>query len=191
VPRGDDHRRAQPRRHHRNRHLRSLLLSDPTPHRATVADLEDIGLFGALDDSILATLAERLHIEALDGGTVVFEAGERGRTLFVILEGELELVKKSKRGRPVPVTILGPGDWFGELSLLDVMPRAVTARTRQPCRLLTLTSSDLDALYRQDLKAYALLVMNLARQLSRKLRVAETILADTVTSVMDPDDDGT
>ena len=59
----------------------------------------------------------------------------------------------------------------------------------QPCRLLTLTSGDLDALYRRDLKAYALLVMNLARQLSRKLRVAETILADTVTSVMDPTDD--
>ncbi len=98
-------------------------------------------------------------------------------------------MKKSKRGRPVRVTSLSRADWFGELSLLDVMPRAVTARALQPCRLLTLTSGDLDALYRRDLKAYALLVMNLARQLSRKLRVAETILADTVTSVMDPTDD--
>lgn len=86
------------------------------------------------------------------------------------------------------MTVLGRGDWFGEVALLDVMPRAATARARQPCRLLTVTSSDLDALYRQDLKAYALLVMNLARQLSRKLRVAESLLAETATPAVDPDD---
>jgi len=159
------------------------------PASVTPAELETIGLFGALDDRTLATLAERLRVQAVDEGAEVFEAGERGRTLYVILDGEVELLKKSKRGRNVPVAVLGRGDWCGELSLLDVMPRAVTARARKPSRLLTLTSSDLDALYRRDLKAYALLVMNLARQLSRKLRVAETILADTVTSVMDQYDD--
>lgn len=98
-------------------------------------------------------------------------------------------MKKSKRGRAVPLTVLQPGDWFGELSLLAVMPRAATARAKRASRLLTLTSADLDALYRQDLKAYALLVMNLARQLSRKLRVAESILAEAVTSMMDPTDE--
>lgn len=187
-------RRHQPRgaespRRHRDGHLRSLLLSDAPPPRASVAELEGIGLFGALDDRILTTLAERLHIETFAADDVVFEAGERGRTLYVVLEGELELVKKSKRGRAVPLTVLQPGDWFGELSLLAVMPRAATARAKRASRLLTLTSADLDALYRQDLKAYALLVMNLARQLSRKLRVAESILAEAVTSMMDPTDE--
>ena len=146
-------------------------------------------MFGALDDDTLTTLAERLSVTTVDTGDVVFEAGQRGRTLYVILEGELELVKTSKHGRAVPVSVLEKGDWCGELSLLDVMPRAVTARARRPGRLLTLTATDLEAIYRQDMRAYALLVMNLARQLSRKLRVAESILADTITSAMDADED--
>lgn len=161
----------------------------PVASHVTVAELEGLGLFGALDDAIVASLAERLTVLPVDEGDIVFREGERGRSMFVVLEGELELIKKSRHGRLVPVATLDKGDWFGEKALLDIMPRAATARARTPARLLELKASDLDALYRRDLKAYSLLVMNLARQLSRKLRAAESILADTITSVMDHHDD--
>jgi CRP-like cAMP-binding protein len=169
--------------------VRSLHLTLTGDRNIDVAELQTLGLFGALSDEILGKLAERLGVTDVAEHDIVFEEGQRGRAMYVVLDGELELLKKSRRHRPVPVATLGKGDWFGEVALLDVTPRAVTARALTDVRLLVITSSDLDALYRENLKAYALLVMNLARQLSRKLRFAEAVLANTITSVMDHDVD--
>ena len=83
------------------------------------------------------------------------------------------------------LALLGPGDWFGEMSIVDVQPRSATVRALAPGRLLRITAADLDALYRHDVKSYALIVLNIARELSRRLRVADGILADLIANVMD------
>jgi CRP-like cAMP-binding protein len=157
----------------------------PPDERASVAELQALALFGALDDEVLAMLAERLPLMHVACGDVVFREGECGRAMFVVLEGELEVVKRSERGHDARIALLARQDWFGEMCLLDVMDRPATVRALTPSRLLQMRPTDLDTLYRKNLKAYALLLMNIARQLSRRLRRADAILADTVTSVLD------
>lgn len=142
-------------------------------------DLERIGLFGGVSDAILSTMAERLAVRTVDAGEEIFAEGDRGREMFVVLDGEVELWKQS-RGEGVRVATVPPGDWFGEMSLIDVLPRPWTARATTSARLLALRNEDLDLLYRTDLKTYALFMMNVARQLSRKLRIAEARLADSL-----------
>jgi CRP-like cAMP-binding protein len=105
--------------------------------------------------------------------------------MFIILDGEVEVLRRSKRGHETRVAILGPNDWFGEMSILDVLPRSATTRVLAPTRLLKVSAHDLDTLYRKDLKAYALFVLNVAREMSRRLRVADGLLAELVTNVMD------
>jgi len=83
------------------------------------------------------------------------------------------------------VALLGPSDWFGEMSIVDIQPRSATVRALAPSRLLRITAADLDALYRYDLRSYSLIVLNLARELSRRLRVADGILADLISNVLD------
>lgn len=155
------------------------------PRRPRPEQLRTTGLFGGLDDELLAHLAETLPVLAIAKGEELYRQGERGHELYVTLEGELEAVMSSRRGHETRVALFGPGDWFGEMALIDVMPRPATVRAVAPTRLLQMCPRHLDAVYRRDVKAYALLVMNIARQLSRKLRVAEGILADTVISVSD------
>jgi CRP-like cAMP-binding protein len=92
--------------------------------------------------------------------------------------------KQSQAGVEARVAMLGPGDWFGEMSILDVQPRSASVRTLAPARLLRIRATDLDALYRHDLKAYAIIVLNIARELSRRLRVADGLLADFVANLM-------
>jgi CRP-like cAMP-binding protein len=142
-------------------------------------ELERIGLFGGVSDAILAGVADRLAVRTVDPGEVVFGEGDRGREMFVVLDGEVELWKQS-RGEEVRVATVHPGDWFGEMSLIDVLPRPWTARATTTGRLLPLANEDLDDLYRSDLKTYALFMMNVARQLSRKLRITEARLADSL-----------
>ena len=147
--------------------------------------LRDIGLFGGLTDEVLAHFGGALELIEVGPGAMVFKEGDSGREMYVVLEGEMEVLRRSKRNTEARVAILGPGDWFGEMSILDIMPRSATVRVIAPSRLLRLTTQDLDALYRRDLKSYSLLVLNIAREISRRLRVADGLLAELVANVMD------
>jgi CRP-like cAMP-binding protein len=158
-------------------------LRDP-PLTATV--LRDIGLFGALGDEVLDHLARSLKSRRVVPGDTIFREGDGGaREMYVVLDGEMEVSKRSRRGRDMRVAILGPNDWFGEMSVLDMQVRSATVRALAPSRLIRFTSEDMDALYRFDLKSYALIVLNIARDLSRRLRVTDGILADFTANVLD------
>lgn len=151
--------------------------------RVTPAMLRDIGLFGGLDDETLTLLARELPTEHADIGTVVVREGDQARDMYVIVAGELEVVKLG-RGGEVRVALLGPGDWFGEMAILDVQPRSATVRAVAPTMLVQMSAEHVDRLlYRRDVKAYALLIMNIARELSRRLRVADGILSQMFTAV--------
>jgi CRP-like cAMP-binding protein len=159
--------------------------SGPHP-KATPALLRDIGLFGGLDDETLKILAERLPTHKTEPGKTVIQEGDTSREMFVVLGGELEVVKQSRDGHDVRVALIGPGDWFGEMSILDVQPRSASVRALAPTLLLRITAEHVDQLlYRRDVKAYAILIMNVARELSRRLRVADGLVAQFVTSVSD------
>jgi CRP/FNR family cyclic AMP-dependent transcriptional regulator len=160
--------------------------SDGRDLAVTSATLREIGLFGALNDDILDYLARALKTTRVAPGETIFvEGDELGREMYVVLEGEMEVSKRSRRGRDKRIAILGPDDWFGEMSMLDMQPRSATVRALAPSRLLRMTSEDLDALYRFDVKSYALTVLNIARDLSRRLRVTDGILADFAVNVLD------
>ncbi|HEY2406508.1 MAG TPA: cyclic nucleotide-binding domain-containing protein [Polyangiaceae bacterium] len=151
----------------------------------TASELRNIGLFGALSDEVLQHLASTLSVHTPAAGDAVFHEGDEASAMFVVIDGEMEVLKKSKRKTEARVALLGPGDWFGEMSIVDIQPRSATVRALAPSRLLRITAADLDALYRHDLRSYALIVLNLARELSRRLRVADGILADLISNVLD------
>jgi CRP/FNR family cyclic AMP-dependent transcriptional regulator len=157
--------------------------SDPP---ITIATLREIGLFGALSDDVLDRLARMLKTMRVSPGTAIFKEGDTAaREMYVVLDGEMEVTKRSRRRRDLRVAILGPNDCFGEMSMIDMQARSASVRALGPSRLLKITSEDMDALYRADLKSYALIVLNIARDLSRRLRVADGILADFTANVLD------
>jgi CRP-like cAMP-binding protein len=159
--------------------------SSQVPIELSPAVLRDIGLFGALPEEVLIKLAQTLSVVEVSPGVTLFKEGEDGRSMYVVLRGEVEVCKRSQKGTDARVALLGPGDWFGEMSIVDVQPRSASIRALAPSSLLCITTFDLDQLYRQDLKAYAIIVLNLARELSRRLRVADGVLADLIANVFD------
>jgi len=155
------------------------------PAEVQPSELRPIGLFGGLTDENLQHLADTLQVLTPPPGQTLFREGDEGRDMFVVLEGEVEVLKRSRTGTDARVALLGPGDWFGEMSILDVQPRSATVQGLAPARLLRIRTQDLEALYRQDIKAYSLVVLNLARELSRRLRVADAMIADFVADFLD------
>ncbi len=100
--------------------------------------LKRVPLFAELghDERIYltATLAER----ALTPLETIFWVGDRGEELFVIQEGRVEICVPDHDGREIRLAVLGPGDFFGELSLLDGGTRSATARTLEETHVLVL-----------------------------------------------------
>jgi CRP-like cAMP-binding protein len=151
----------------------------------TIAQLREVGLFGALSDEFLEHLAATLTVQRVDAGETVFREGDPAREMYVVLEGEIEVLKKSRRGRETRVAILGPNDTFGEMSIIDMLPRSATVRALGPSRLLRISTEEMDGLYRHDLKSYTLIVLNIARDLSRRLRVTDGLLAEFTANVLE------
>ena len=162
--------------------------STPSPAKTrgfSASDLRNFGLFGAMPEGVLEYLSEHLEVMEVEPGSYLFREDEEANSMFVVLQGDVEVLKKSKAGVETRVAVLGPGDWFGEMAIIDVQRRSAAVMTVSPARLIKITAKDLDRLYRHDVKAYAIFVLNIAREMSRRLRVADGILADLIANVVD------
>lgn len=98
-------------------------------------------------------------------GQEIFQEGRQGEEMFIIEDGEVEIVK---RHGPVERTIstLGPGDFFGEMSLLEGQPRVATARAKTAAKLLPIDASTFDQLLRENPE----ITIRMMRRLSQRLR---------------------
>jgi len=110
-------------------------------------------------------LATRFFEKAYRPGEVVFEEGDPGRALFVVVEGAVEITRAAPQGAYV-LNTLGPGDAFGELALIDDFPRSATARVATPTQLLILYKSDFDALMDGNSRIAVVVMRNLSRLLA-------------------------
>jgi CRP/FNR family transcriptional regulator, cyclic AMP receptor protein len=155
----------------------------PSSRHATPVELREIGLFGALSDAVLEHLSDTLEVVEVPAGTMLFREGDLGEAMYVVLQGDIEVQKGSRHGEHVRVAVLGPRDWFGEMSIIDVQRRSATVTAASPATLIRVTPMDLDRLYRVDVKAYALIVLNIAREMSRRLRVADGMMAEMIANM--------
>jgi CRP/FNR family cyclic AMP-dependent transcriptional regulator len=96
-------------------------------------------LFEGMDAADLASLVPRLHTRSFGAGTYIFREGDLGLHLYVILSGEVKIIRSGPRGAEVVFAVLMPGDLFGELALLEEgAVRTADAVAVQPTECLTL-----------------------------------------------------
>jgi CRP-like cAMP-binding protein len=98
--------------------------------------------------------------------------------MYVVRDGELQNLKHGKGGTEYRLATLKAGDVVGEMSLIDIQPRSATARALGQATLYALDLSEIAKLYSSDVEAYALLVLNIAREISRRLRVADEAMTN-------------
>ena len=128
--------------------------------------LRGIPLFRNLDEKDLADSAGLLIDRKFPRDAVIFEDGSLGDYMYLIQEGQVKITKMSEDGREKILEILGPGDFFGEMALLDREPRSASVKTTTPCVLLALSRQDFLGLLKQNHE----LTLELIRELARRLR---------------------
>lgn len=135
-------------------------------------------LFTGLDAEAAAALAEAMTSISLRRGATLFQEGDAGNQLFVVVSGKIKLGRSGSGGRENLLAVLGPGQMFGELSVFDPGPRSTTATAVTPCQLRVLEHSDLSTwLAKHPEVGYGLL-----GQLAKRLRRTNEVVADLVFS---------
>jgi CRP-like cAMP-binding protein len=124
-------------------------------------------LFTALDDAAATSLLANMVSVKIAKGSVLFAEGDEGDQLYVIAEGKLKLGTSSGDGRENLLSILGPGEMFGELSLFDPGPRTSTATAVTDAKLLSLGQEKLLPWLAENPKVSLQLLAGLAQRLRR------------------------
>jgi CRP/FNR family transcriptional regulator, cyclic AMP receptor protein len=143
-----------------------------------VAFLRSVPVFLDLRTISLDVLLDFLEEKTFASGEVIFSEGEKGRTMYIIREGEVEVRRKASSGQSVPIVPLGPGETFGEMTLVELEPRSATVVAKKKTTTYTLTNLDLWNLYKTDTYAYVIILQNICRMVSRRLRKADSRIAD-------------
>jgi hypothetical protein len=112
-------------------------------------------------------------------GEYVFHEGDAGSEMFIIQEGQVEILKDIG-GQEIRVALLDEGDFFGEMSILEDLPRMASARAVGPCVLLSIDSSTFDQMARHNPE----IPVRMLRKLSRRLRDANVVNIEAAPSSM-------
>lgn len=135
--------------------------------------LQDQPLFGGVDDQAMRAIMPLMRELDFAAGEVIVEESEDGDSLFVICSGSVEVLKASPESADLfgkRIAVLKVGDVFGEMELIDTQRRSATVRALESVSTLALSNGDLFHIYEFDSPTFTLIVMNLARELSRRLR---------------------
>ncbi|KAA5544361.1 Crp/Fnr family transcriptional regulator [Roseiconus nitratireducens] len=133
--------------------------------------LRAMPIFGGLKDETLQLVLEHSQQREFETDDYFFCEGDPGEFIYV-LESGTALVERTWKGEPIILARLGPGDCFGEMSLIDLQPRLASIRAESECLAIEIPYRVFVTLCRQDTEQYAVIMMNLGREVSRRLRIA-------------------
>ncbi|CAN2227542.1 Crp cAMP-binding proteins - catabolite gene activator and regulatory subunit of cAMP-dependent protein kinases [Candidatus Nanopelagicaceae bacterium] len=135
-------------------------------------------LFTALDEAAAVSLRASMDAVKIAKGSILFKEGDDGEHLYVIVDGKLKLGTSSGDGRENLLSILGPGEMFGELSLFDPGPRTSTATAVTDAKLLSLSHEKVIPWLKQNPEVS----LQLLTRLSQRLRRTNEAVGDLVFS---------
>jgi CRP/FNR family transcriptional regulator, cyclic AMP receptor protein len=135
-----------------------------------IAQLAKVPLFAGLTPAALELISRVATDESHALGTKVFQHGDIGDKLYVIVEGKIRISREVPGMGEEALAVLGPGAVFGEMALLDEAPRSADARVHERCRLLALPKDAFeDLLFLHKDLAYEVL-WSVVRMLTQRLR---------------------
>ena len=131
--------------------------------------LRNVPLFSQLPEGQLALLTRVVGRKAFPRSSTIIAAGDPTDSLYIVISGRLKVMMSDDEGREVILAILGSGEFFGEMGLVDDAPRSATVIAIEPCELLTISKAD----FKKCLAENFDICMGVMRGLVKRLRDAD------------------
>jgi len=133
---------------------------------------QELPVFGGLKQETISSLLSMASCLIIKKGDILFEEGERSPLMYIIQKGQIGIIKRSDNKQYLLRT-LSDGDCVGEMALFDFMEYSFSAYALEDVNLIGISSANLLEVYKQDLEQFTLIQMNIAREVSRRLRYAD------------------
>jgi CRP-like cAMP-binding protein len=140
--------------------------------------LQKSRLFDNLLPEEMEMLGELCVLRRYKAGDIIFEMGDVGDSLFIMVEGEVDVIHPQPNGAAKVLATLAAPEFFGEMSLIDKEYRSATVRSRSECALLQLANENVHSFSKVYREGFTWLVVNIARVLSQRLRDANKRFAE-------------
>jgi len=135
----------------------------------STAVLKAVPLFSSCPDEQLRMLAAVVTRKSVARSSTVMASGDTTDSLYIVLSGRLKVLMSDSDGKEVILSILGPGEFFGEMGLIDDSPRSASVVAIEPCELLSITKRDFKKCLQENFE----MSMAVMRGLVRRLREAD------------------
>ncbi len=134
--------------------------------------LQRMPIFGGIRADTLQFLLGFCPIEQVPANAFFFREDEKGDSMFVLEKGKAAVLK-SWQGQHYLLHTMKEGDCFGEMAVMDLGARSASVRALEDCTAIRISAANLYKIYAQDLKQFALIQMNMGREVCRRLREAD------------------
>ncbi len=153
----------------KNKHLKSQNQSHD-PKELTIGEkvllLKEIEIFTGLKAAELAAIASVCQEQACEQGLTVIRQGQPGDMVFLVVTGQVAVIKEYDGKDAAVLDHMGPGDAFGEMALIEDAPRSATIKTTEPCRFLTLHKEE----FKETVMEFPGIGLKICSVLSRRIR---------------------
>lgn len=147
--------------------------------------LQSHALFGGISEADIKAIQILLQEEHFPKGKFLAKEGEQGDRLYFICEGSVEVLKtvhSSAGVEQVSLAVFGKGDTIGEMELIDIQARSASVRALEDVLALSLSNQTMYQIYKSHRDAFTMLVLNIAREISRRLRRMDALVGSSVFS---------
>jgi CRP/FNR family transcriptional regulator, cyclic AMP receptor protein len=148
---------------------------------STIEILAGMSLFANVSITAMTELAKLCEERVFSQGEVVFEEGTPGNSMMVIVSGEVRISQRPSSGAEETLMVLKKGDFFGEMALLDTMPRSATVIAHHDIFLLEISRERFLNFVNSDPDSGVLVLLSLARHMTSRLREANNKIKSFIT----------
>jgi CRP/FNR family transcriptional regulator, cyclic AMP receptor protein len=135
----------------------------------STAVLKAVPLFTTISEEQLRMLTTMVTRRSASRNTTIMSSGDATDSLYIVLSGRLKVMMSDSEGKEVILAILGPGEFFGEMGLIDDEPRSASVVSIEPCELLSIAKRD----FKRVISENSEMAMSVMRGLVRRLREAD------------------
>jgi CRP/FNR family cyclic AMP-dependent transcriptional regulator len=131
----------------------------------STAVLKAVPLFASFPDDQLRLLTPVITRRSMPRSTTVMAGGDPTDSLYIVLSGRLKVMMSDAEGKEVILSILGPGEFFGEMGLIDDAPRSASVVSIEPCELLSIAKRDFKKCLAENFEMAQAVMRGLVRRL--------------------------
>jgi CRP-like cAMP-binding protein len=138
-------------------------------NQTRLALLQQMPIFGGIRDDILRFILDVCPIVAVPKGAFFFHQHDTASSMFVLEHGKAAILKTWKDQQYL-LHSLATGDCFGEMAIMDLLPRSASVLATEDCAAIEISTATLGGVYEKDLEQLTMIYMNMGREISRRLR---------------------